>query len=217
MCKIILRPIQFIFFWCPILNETSDLPALQWFWLAGYTCRNEYWIWHPVFAILEHMFFIHVQYTWSIMGRQKGWQFVMDCDDQQTTQINRRKKSNNISHSKIMMLQTLDKYKCGGRHSIADMPWTDKPWWIVMICQDPSPVWWPVTDWVYWTTLLFLWSTKDIHVQYPTQSYHHGLHNCEVWQKHIILHDVTGHFTELPQVAFHTIDQHLTTCIFGSV
>lgn len=61
----------------------------------------------------------------------------------------------------------------------------------------------------------FLWSTKDI--QYPTQSYHHGLHNCEVWQKHIILHDVTGHFTELPQVAFHTIDQHLTTCIFGSI
>ena len=72
-----------------------------------------------------------------------------------------------------------------------------------------------VTDRVYWTTLKFLWSTKDI--QYPTQSYHHGLHNCEVWQKHIILHDVTRHFTELPQVAFHTIDQHLTTCIFGSI
>jgi len=38
-----------------------------------------------------------------------------------------------------------------------------------------------------------------------------------VWQKNIILHDVTGHFTELPQVAFHAIDQHLTTCIFGSI
>ena len=49
------------------------------------------------------------------------------------------------------------------------------------------------------------------------RSYHHGLHDCEMWQKYIILHNVTGHFTELPQVAFHTIDQDLATSIFGSI
>lgn len=46
--------------------------------------------------------------------------------------------------------------------------------------------------------------------------YHHGFHNCEVWQQNVILHNVTRHLAELSQVAFHTIDQNLTTCIFCS-
>ena len=37
-----------------------------------------------------------------------------------------------------------------------------------------------------------------------------------MWQEHIILHDVTRHFAELPQVPLHAIDQYLAICVFGS-
>ena len=50
------------------------------------------------------------------------WRFAKRGDGSwrpgKTTRINRRKKSNNIPRSKII---TPPSYKCGGRHSIADM------------------------------------------------------------------------------------------------
>ena len=30
---------------------------------------------------------------------------------------------------------------------------SDKWWWVLAILHKPSPVWWPITDRVYWTTL----------------------------------------------------------------
>ena len=47
---------------------------------------------------------VHVQYIPSIRDRQNGWRFVTDRE--QTTQINRRKKYNNIPRSKITTPQT---------------------------------------------------------------------------------------------------------------
>ena len=67
-----------------------------------------YWL----FTRLKHIYeqslklFMHVQYTRSVMGRQKGLLFMMGCENPQTRQINRQKKSNNIPRSKILTPQT---------------------------------------------------------------------------------------------------------------
>ena len=93
--------------------------------------------------------FTHVQYTRSVMGRQKGSWFLTGCNDPQTTQINKRKKCNNIPRSKIMMPHTfvqvckmkLDrqqvcKMKLDRQHAIN--------WQTVIGCPDPSQT---VTSW----------------------------------------------------------------------
>ena len=48
---------------------------------------------------------IHIQYTRSIMGHQKGWRFVTGCDYSETRQTG-ESKCNNIPCSKIMTPQT---------------------------------------------------------------------------------------------------------------
>ena len=95
---------------------------------------------------------IHVQCTWSVTGRQKGWRFMTGHNDPQTRQIhvNRWKKCNNIPCTKIMTPQT---FKCGGWCLKANMSWSDKWWWVVAMSHEPSPVWQPVTDYIYWRNL----------------------------------------------------------------
>lgn len=44
----------------------------------------------------------------------------------------------------------------------ADMSQTDKRWWAVTTRHGSSPVWWPVTNQVYWTTL-----QVDDQLEYP--------------------------------------------------
>lgn len=43
----------------------------------------------------------------------------------------------------------------------------------------------------------------------PPSPHHHGFQHCEVWQKHVILHDVTGHLAEGPQISQPPINQDL--------
>lgn len=84
---------------------------------------------------------IHVQDTWSVRGRQKGWWFLTVHDDPQATQINRQKKK-----TIFLILNQWHKhsYKCVGWSSIADMPPTDIRWQVVAIRHKPLPVWQPV-------------------------------------------------------------------------
>ena len=83
------------------------------------------------------------------MGRQKGWWFVMGCDNPQTPQINRQKKYSNIP-----------------RKSVEDDAWLltcrklTKLWWAVVIHYKPSPVWWAVIDQVYW-----MWGCQALCLQ----------------------------------------------------
>ena len=42
------------------------------------------------------------------------------------------------------------------------------------------------------------------------EAHHHGLSCGEVWQQHVFLHDVAGHFPECPQVPGFPIYQDLT-------
>lgn len=43
----------------------------------------------------------------------------------------------------------------------------------------------------------------------PPSPHHHGLQHCEVRQKHVVLHDVTGHLAEGPQISWPPINQDL--------
>ena len=89
-------------------------------------------LWIFLVESIMHPNNIHVQYSRSIMAHQ----------------MNRLKRFNNIRHSKIMTPQTfiqvcgtiLDRLHIEDRQNLTGH-------------HDLLPVCWPVTDWVYWTTL----------------------------------------------------------------
>lgn len=49
-----------------------------------------------------------------------------------------------------------------------------------------------------------------MHSEAEFTAHHHGLPGSEVWQQHVFLHDVAGHFPEGPQVPGFPIYQDLT-------
>lgn len=58
-----------------------------------------------------------------------------------------------------------------------------------------------------WTWIKALQSS--FFVEQSWWSHHHCLPNSEVWQQHVILHDVAGHLPEGPQIPGSTVNQNL--------